>query len=160
MGLSPRQHPLLGGKVVVPVPSRSQFRAETRWRWTRSGHEKKSVSTGSVLISVAGISVIAVAGLPGEGQHGLLADASFTPSDTESDLASGGVPHNAPAWVGRLDCVLESRSEVSQMTPVCDPERPWLQLAFSAIPSNPVATTWLILRHPSATRPRTVVSPK
>ena len=100
----------------MPVPSRSQFRAETRWRWTRSGHEKKSVSTGSVLISVAGISVIAVAGLPGEGQHGLLADASFTASNTEPHLAGGGVKHNAPAGVRRLHRALEPRTEISQMT--------------------------------------------
>ena len=57
-----------------------------------------------------------VAGLPGEGQHGLLTDASFTPSNPEADLAGGGVPHNAPARVSRLHGALETGTEISQMT--------------------------------------------
>ena len=57
-----------------------------------------------------------VAGLPGEWQHGLLADASFTASNTEPDLAGGGVTHNAPAGVRRLHCALKPRTEISQMT--------------------------------------------
>ena len=105
-----------------------------------------------------------VAGLPGEGQHGLFTDASFTASNTKPDLACGGVTHNAPAGISRLHCVLETGTEVSQMTPICDPDcdpvRPWLQPAFSGIPSDSVAMTGLATRLQSATRRRTVVSPK
>ena len=53
--------PFSSHAATVPVPLRSQFRAETRGRWTRSGHEKP-VSTGSDLILIAGIPVFAVAG--------------------------------------------------------------------------------------------------